>query len=59
MSALLTLGLLSVVWTAYELGRNAGVSSGRVRAWDQSGRPVRIIEVLEPEGMPRRRQRTV
>jgi hypothetical protein len=58
MAALVILGLLSVAWTAYELGRNARPAGTAAQAWDSSGRPVRVIEVLEPERTPRRASRS-
>ena len=41
MSVIIILGLLSVGWTAYEVGRMSRPSA-RVQAWDESGRPLRI-----------------
>lgn len=41
MSIFLLLGVLSVGWTAYELGR-ATQEEPRVKAWDRHGRPLNI-----------------
>ena len=53
MLAVITLGLISVAWTAYEFGRNVAPSIPRAQAWDQDGRPVVVVEVLEKEGVRR------
>lgn len=39
------LGLLSVAWTAYELGRMSHKARS-IRAWDRKGRPLRV-EVVD------------
>jgi hypothetical protein len=44
MSIFLLLGMLSVGWTAYELGRMSK-ERPRVQAWDRHGRPLRVEEV--------------
>ncbi len=45
MSLILILGLASVCWTAFELGRMSKSTAG-VQAWDEHGRPLRI-EVVD------------
>ena len=54
MLVVILLGLISVAWTAYELGRNTGLVRRRAKAWDQQGRPVEIIEIVEDVRVPGR-----
>ena len=51
------IGTISIVWTAYELGRLAGrpATTGRVAARDVAGRVVKIDVVTDRE---RRRPRS-
>ena len=41
MSIIFLLGVLSVGWTAYELGRMSRIEP-RVQAWDRRGRALKI-----------------
>jgi hypothetical protein len=42
---IVAIGLLSIAWTAYELGRISTRSPARAMAWDGNGRPLRVDEV--------------
>ena len=47
MSILVLLGILSVGWTAYEVGRMSHARPRpEARAWDATGRPLRV-EVVD------------
>ena len=54
MLGIILLGLISVAWTAYELGRNMGFVRRRAAAWDHHGRPIEIIEIVEDARIPGR-----
>ena len=54
MWTVILLGMIRVVWTAYELCRNAGFVRHLAHAWDHNGCPVPIVEIVEDARIPGR-----